>query len=786
MADVTGRRSRRRKEPDEPRKSPQGGVLALFAVMLLAATLAFGAVDRLIQLGLILFFVLALLVQPPTLPTLGRRTNLLFLLLLVILVAKEFAPAQWFGLPPWRTTVEESYGIALPWTHHPEPGRAVDALIAGALGLLWFLWVRTISAQRENRAWIAWILFSVAGVVAVVSFATKGIDAKAIYGMRFTPGWFGFGPFPNRNHTASLLAMGALVGCGCLTWLVRRRQWGGLALGGGMLLVTLVALLATQSRGGLVAFLAGAGVYTGLTLVKSRNRRATVAALSILVAAGGLLLAFGGPLLARFSSNAGEVSNASRVLIWKDAIHLWTDAPLLGHGVGAFASVFPLRQTIPLDNQVVLHPESSWLLWLAEFGAFPLLLAFSFVLLCGGKYVHSMFERHGSFFLLAGALAAVSALMVHALIDVPAHRWGTAAFALAALALVCPVNKIGERLVASRRIALLPLGILAFWGWPFLHDQPAWSPTTLSRTLARAQTVGVSEAELERMLRHFPLNGKLHYLIGIQQLRTHGRMAQEWSQHFQASVRLSPGSWATPMGIAQVCRSLAPGHSLHYWQIALERAGFRRDELFGRAILETKGLPGADATWAGYAERHPELLLVYAKTVSQDRGREAFERWWQLRADKKKLTQGEIDTFYELVKGWGSPEQIEQWMILHPERRSSEYRQWAHLLHLHGDDQRAWAILESAIPEPSYPPRPPAMPIGRLESTWRLTPESVVNAQALAHARSLDGNPDGAREVVLAVANREKAPQWFREKAAHLLADAGLLSEAVELLLRDK
>ena len=29
---------------------------------------------------------------------------------------------------------------------------------------------------------------------------------KMIFGLRYTPGWLGFGPFPNRNHTACFFA----------------------------------------------------------------------------------------------------------------------------------------------------------------------------------------------------------------------------------------------------------------------------------------------------------------------------------------------------------------------------------------------------------------------------------------------------------------------------------------------------------------------------------------------------------------------------------------------------
>ncbi|RYD65892.1 MAG: hypothetical protein EOP84_31550 [Verrucomicrobiaceae bacterium] len=234
-------------------------------------------------------------------------------------------------------------------------------------------------------------------------------------------------------------------------------------------------------------------------------------------------------------------------------------------------------------------------------------------------------------------------------------------------------------------------------------------------------------------------------------------------------MRLAPGSWATPMGAAQVCRELSPSHALYYWQIALERSGWRRDELFGRALSDTAGLPGARQTWANYIENHPSLLLLYAQTAPPDEGREIFERWLQDRAASKELGKGEIAAFYRLAKQWASVEQIERWIALHPERRSQEYLQWAELLHAREEDERAWSILETAVPEPDYPAKAPSLPIARLEMAWANSPESVVNAQALAHARTLAGNTEG-----------------FREKAAHLLARSGETAAAVALLLREK
>ena len=84
---------------------------------------------------------------------------------------KEFAPANWFGHTFWRTTLTRQYGLELPFTHHPEPARALDALLVGAVGVIWFLWVRRLAVERHHRTFLAWALFAAGGIVAIVSFA---------------------------------------------------------------------------------------------------------------------------------------------------------------------------------------------------------------------------------------------------------------------------------------------------------------------------------------------------------------------------------------------------------------------------------------------------------------------------------------------------------------------------------------------------------------------------------------------------------------------------------------
>jgi hypothetical protein len=105
------------------------------------------------------------------------------------------------------------------------------------------------------------------------------------------------------------------------------------------------------------------------------------------------------------------------------------------------------------------------------------------------------------------------------------------------------------------------------------------------------------------------------------------------------------------------------------------------------------------------------------------------------------------------------------------------------LLHDWGKDATAWKILESHVPQPDFPRRTLAVGRDQLERSWALTPGDVVNAQALAQARLVEGDASGSREVILATARRKGAPTWFTRRAAYLLAAEGEFTEAVALVL---
>lgn len=760
--------------------------LTIFGILILCAPLAFGTVDRSYQIALTALLGVGLLAVEPLFPRLDQIGGRIFLVLAVIVVACQFSPYFLFGGTEWRSVLGGDFSLSFPFTHHPEPARALDALLTITIAVIWFIWVRTLGDDRDQRVLLAWMLFISATALAIVCLLIGTTATELIYGYRLTPGWSGYGPFPNRNHTACFLAMGVPIGIGCVVRAARRKRFFQLIIGHLFLGLIVVALFESKSRGGLAALAVGLCVYSGLALIRSRTQKVAVLILACAFLASAMLLAFGSKVMGRFSSESGgAVSTQTRVELWQDTIGMWKDAPLFGHGLNTFTGIFPIYQTTKLDNQVALHPESSWLQWLAELGVIPVAIGTMVLLIFLIKTLAEMLTRKNGFFLRAGGFAAVLVLLSHSLWDVPAHRWATAAYGLAALALAAPFRAREPLAHADRRMALVPFGIACFWLLPFVTSFPAWSPAKLEHFLAReAKTPGhVPLPSLEKALHYFPLKAELHQATGMRQLTVPDLQQPAW-QHFRVANRLQPSSWSSPASQATAARRVSAGMSLHFWTVAIERAGRRSDEIFQTAYRNTSDLPAAEAFWGSYVETNPALLLSYAKCIPEADAGRYYSLWWETRALTEPLQQAEIDAFYKYASRLGKRSDLDEWMKRYPDWESRDFKEWAKLLHDWKDDALAWQILSRWIKDPEVTKRRVSTSALVLESQWAKAPSDVLNAQALAEEYILAGKKEKSEKIILFVALTERSPRWFLRKAAFIHAANGDFTSAVNTMLR--
>ncbi len=773
--------------------------MLLLGLLLIGLPLAYGGVDLEWQVVFAGVFALGVLLAPVRLPVVPRWALVCGVAAFALLAIKDFVPAGLSGVPRWREVVEVGLGYPLGGVFAASPALSLHALLVLVLAVCYTLWVRGLAESDGAARWVLVMVAMSAFVVGVASLVMQALGVEKIYGLRAFDGWQGFGPFPNRNHTACLLAMGAVATVGLVWHSLLHGRW--LAWVWGMVSVFLAyAVLASKSRGGLVGLVAGLVFFGVVALLRSKHKWPVVGAASgIVLLAGGLFAMFGGDVMERFThpDKGGDWATGGRLAIWPEVVACWWDSPWFGHGLGGFQGAFPFYQKAWMDNRLVIHPESSWLQFLCEWGALPLLLALA--LAAGGGL---WFLRHVPLWgrrelaIRAGAGAGVLVIAAHAFLDVPAHRWGTAVIALALLAVALRPNNpqnlprtgVGG---AGRLLSLVPLMVWAFWMLPFFSGGPAWSPMALERFLGRLQRVeGLNAAMVDTYLKWFPLDPRLHELAGALKIRAVEQREDGW-RHLRIAQMLMPNSWGIAAQSGILASRIDPDMAAAFWGEAVRRAGPRSYEVMRMAFQFTPATTESVAFWRGYARLNPETLLTLAEILPDEDARPLYEEWLLRRGHSPKITQHEVDSFYRLVGRLGTMNDFLGWVESHVGRAGKEQRTWAQVLASMGEYKAAWNFLAPLAPEEARVVRSHATQdeeygLAVLQAAVLSRPGDEV-----AFARYVEALVSAGRdgEAISELEDRMKdggLPELLRWKLAMLRAETGDFQGAVAAVLGER
>lgn len=330
---------------------------------------------------------------------------------------------------------------------------AAQAMRYIAYGTLCFVALQALDAPEAQTKFarvLSWFGFAVA-IFALV----QGLSSNAkLYWLR-TPtfgGWI-YGPYVNHNHYAGLMEMLApLPLMLCLTGKVRGTQK---FLSGFASLIMAATIFTSGSRGGMVAFACEAVLFAAIawTRKKSVSTILTVTAFALLL---GTLIAWLGwsTVAARWQevrvTHGVELSISSRVAIDKDALHMFASRPLVGWGLGNFATVYPRFRSFFTD-MYVNAAHNDYLQMLVETGILGGFAIVWFVVLIFRAGIRQMCLPHAPGFWEDGkqspgdavsiaALIGCAGLLVHSLVDfnlqIPANA--TLFYVLAAIASVNP------------------------------------------------------------------------------------------------------------------------------------------------------------------------------------------------------------------------------------------------------------------------------------------------------------------------------------------------------------
>jgi hypothetical protein len=708
---------------------------------------------------------LALLCLPPAQPPAevgpSARPLLLVLAFIALLAAKDLLPTF-----PVSGEAERRAALATAVLAWPANARnpVLGAAAAQLAGLLLGLALGTTLAGRLAGPGQRTLLALQVPAWALAAFGlavTLATAAGRPYGPENC-----IGNLASKNGAAALVAIGLLLHAGLARHALRRNS---LVLATAHILATVSLLPPLGRLGSLTALLAlGAGIATHLWLETGRNRPARPAlALALTLAT---LAALGVATLdPRLANRLAGLAGDYRWQIWRDTLPLALTYPLGGVGLGAFEPVYPLFGSLelPYDARLV-HPDSSWVKLLHEWGLLPLGLA----LAVGGRAAWRRLGRlrprgagldPGE----PGRIAAAGAVawLASGLTDVTLHRpesWlvGSALLGIAAAAsggtgrggspaAPATARRRPGRTALVVGLLLLGAGGLAAWAAGAGRRELRWGlldPARLWAQAAGATSDGPpSPAQLAR---------------------------------FHAAVRLQHRSVSYPNAAARLLHPRAPEAAFAFWQAAVQRAGHNGSDYFARAVADFPATP--PGYWARLANAtDPDFLLLVPTLSPAERTRAVVA--WIARAGPQPTAPDRTRWLLAAIEQLGRPELLADAVARLHVADPAFWIEAARRLQVAGRAEAAWTAVARLLPDDGEksPSRAPA-------ST--LSPDVLLQLRRYPELqewllRPASGDSVARRELLGKICAVPASPAWFHFQLARALAAAGDPAAAVDRAL---
>ncbi|GAK57161.1 hypothetical protein U27_04126 [Candidatus Vecturithrix granuli] len=193
-----------------------------------------------------------------------------------------------------------------------------------------------------------------------------------------------------------------------------------------IVLLMVCALFLSGSRGGIFSFLCGMSGFLALIMIRRQLRRWGIMLLVFLGMVIIITLITNSPLIERRLRPLQELaSNPSLHLrweLWRSALRIFQDYPIVGSGLGAYSHLGSRYRTF-LSDLHFMYPENEYLQLLAETG----LIGFTLFLLFGVIFffrVVAIWRRRRSRWVIAivaGGLSAMVSVLCHSATDFNLH-----------------------------------------------------------------------------------------------------------------------------------------------------------------------------------------------------------------------------------------------------------------------------------------------------------------------------------------------------------------------------
>ena len=330
----------------------------------------------------------------------------------------------------------------------------LELLRLSAYSIVFFLTAQSFRS-REDLEQMVWGLVTFCFAVALFGITQHFTSENRIYWFReLANGGDLFGPYVNRNDFAGFVELTLPTGLSLIVFRGVRREL--LPLVGVLTIVPISAMILAGSRGGIICLVFQIAILGILARARKGNEGHRFAPIAIVIVGALALIAWVGVggAIERFSHlPSKDVSIARRFSMSRGAFHIFEKYPIVGSGLGTLISVYPRYETA-YDGAVVDHVHNDYAEALAEAGLLGAICIGIFLWLVFRESRQNFEANQGNFSLSlhAGAIVAVSGLLLHSFVDFNLHIPGNALlFVLQAYLLTAP--RLPAKPVEPRRLS---------------------------------------------------------------------------------------------------------------------------------------------------------------------------------------------------------------------------------------------------------------------------------------------------------------------------------------------
>jgi hypothetical protein len=724
-----------------------------------------GATEKWSEGIIVALLGLILLVDPPR-SSLGWVLNLI-IFALAGCAATAFLPAQWFSQPDWRLVLLNDFGVTLPATLSPQPWISLGCFASLVAGLSWLYYVSTLELDlREVRQQLRFF----AGAIV-----TLAILCVALYLTRAAlPFWHnqrGFGPFPNRNQTANLFGLTAVVVLACGQEDIRqgRKRWLAWLIALGFLVW---AIVLDFSRAGILILAAGSAFWLGAFALRKGSAARIALGLSLLLILATVLLVFGGQTFERFhlrTGEAGDVATDLRWAIFRDALQLIRASPWCGIGLGNFDGIFAIFRDASLNGARTIHPESDWFWLWVELGwpAFVLTMTGLAVLV---RRVFPLQEGTNQRFRLAALLAALL-FVLHGVVDVSGHRIGTifAGIFLLGMALRRPaqLSPSAWAPIVFRSIGVLLVGVGITWVVVTRYEMRLPGAIGAEIELRQASIANRNrnfDETIQRTthaLEWAPLKWQLYFARALGKIGAK-RPPSDALDDFRRARFLEPNAYEVPFEEGSAWLASEPGLAITAWREALRRAGAEKSEKYRRMLsLAAQYRPAVYRGLEEFGLAHHDLALICLERATGQQFMSALDGVLEHDPNLQTFSSEEKLKLFSLWADHGDLNELARVVEAHPDWMSHAWPALAKYHASRNDFRSAFKVVRRFGETPPLPDASAGQSLDQLRQAFHAAPDNYGVGYQLYRQQMNEGKIDEALMTVRHFTEMANCPRYF-------------------------